>query len=402
MSWTHASVHPIHPSMHPSHPPHPSISSTPSNRQAYIFYKRFLRLAVDCIPEHAAYKDANFRRDKNWLVGERRVALDALATLNRDITAEIARHYLPVPPPVVPPPSNASSKEDLLELRLRNLRGGDAPSSKQLHSPLGGGADTLHDDLVYEDDDNNSAILSGTVIEPSAPPLFLDDGPEGSNSLPEGGRLNALDIDTAFQSLRLCEDDDPKVMRYYPTVLSPQVAPKPPAKEGSAIVSPQQDWLSRRGMLRRLLLPSGLVGKFLQIAESNSRKVCMQVLVTLQYSFSCVTNLHPFSFFLAPRWHRDLRRAGWRPRRAWDDALHDAHHSQAGRYFRHREHDARGGADQFLLLRHASRRWGRPRAARVDPHPPQPKLLHVLRGHSHALRIPNYASRGRGRGCGPP
>jgi hypothetical protein len=117
------------------------------------------------------------------------------------------------------------------------------------------------------------------MLEPSAPPLFLDDGPPlpPLDSINVNSGLSATELDTAFKSLRLAEADGPasRVRRYYPSLPSPVGAKK---KEEEVAVSPfavpgQESWFNKRGMLRRMVLPSGLVGKFLEIADANSRKV---------------------------------------------------------------------------------------------------------------------------------
>lgn len=278
-------------------------------QQAYIFYKRFLRLALDCIPEHIAYKEATFGREKNWLVGERRQALKALEEVNGAITAEIAERCCrgvasPSCPPVAsaaPPSSPGQAMEDDLERRLCHLRGWDALSSKRLLSPLGRGKegevghlleDELHSPLSV------ASISGSMMLEPSAPPLFLDDGPplppvDADNSVKSG--LSATELETAFNSLRLEEADDPaspRVRHYYPCLSSPVGGKKKEkeeeeegeGKKGELMVSPfavpgQEVWFRKRGMLRRMVLPSGLVGKFLEIADANSRKVRASVLV---------------------------------------------------------------------------------------------------------------------------
>jgi hypothetical protein len=197
-----------------------------------------LRLAVDCIPNHVAYRDSVYATDKNWLVRERSKAMEALEKVKVEIDAEMGKiqaHYQqkqkpqqPPPPPPPPPPPALDPKEQELEQRVRNLRGWDAPSSKKLHSPLGGGdgVDFLHEEFQTSPLDG---VIDGdstfVIPEPSAPPLYLDDGPEidtqkGSSSIMKE-MPRPIDFENAFKSLRLEEGDEPNMTRYYPTVQSP-------------------------------------------------------------------------------------------------------------------------------------------------------------------------------------
>jgi len=135
----------------------------------------------------------------------------------------------------------------------------------ELHSPLSAG------------------MTSSTMLDPSAPPLFLDDGPPlpPLDSVSVNSGLSPTELETAFKSLRLAEADDhaSRVRRYYPSLPSPVGAKKKKEEvEEEEVVSPfavpgQESWFNKRGMLRRMVLPSGLVGKFLEIADANSRKV---------------------------------------------------------------------------------------------------------------------------------
>lgn len=127
------------------------------------------------------------------------------------------------------------------------------------------------------------------MLEPSAPPLFLDDGPPlppvDADNVKSG--LSATELEIAFKSLRLAEADglaSPRVRRYYPSLPLPVGAKKEVEEEEDEGVSPfavpgQEVLFRKRGMLRRMVLPSGLVGKFLEIADANSRKVRALVMV---------------------------------------------------------------------------------------------------------------------------
>ena len=227
-------------------------------------------------------------------MGERRQALKALEEVNSAITAEIStHHYRVVAPsfrPAAPTPAAAPaapSKEEELERRLRDLRGWDAPSSTRLLSPLGGGGGEGEEDGQMLEDELHSPLSAGmtssTMLDPSAPPLFLDDGPPlpPLDSVSVNSGLSPTELETAFKSLRLAEADDhaSRVRRYYPSLPSPVGAKKKKEEvEEEEVVSPfavpgQESWFNKRGMLRRMVLPSGLVGKFLEIADANSRKV---------------------------------------------------------------------------------------------------------------------------------
>lgn len=239
-------------------------------------------MALDCIPEHVAYKDGTFSRDKNWLVRERRQALKALEEVNADITAETAAYHRRVPPALGVPPapsfpsrgaslsaaSDCSGEDEDLTRRFQRLRGGGAPSYPGIDSSFGQG-----DTASEENEAPLSPVL--TMPEPSAPPLFLDDGPAPQDAAENEG-LSARELDAAFQSLRMADgDDEPsQVRRFYPSLPSSRASqPKGEERMGSPLIPGQANWFSKRGKLRPLMLPAGLVGKFLEIADKNSRKV---------------------------------------------------------------------------------------------------------------------------------
>lgn len=267
------------PTQNPTQPPTP--------QQAYIFYKRFLRLALDCIPAHPEYRHAG--ADKAWLATERRTALAALekvsAALDREFGGPADVVVAPAPATAAAPPSQwkeapkpgaaatSGGAEADLERRLRALRGGDGGAGASatrllVSSPL------LEDE---EEDGGTQAPSTITVPEPSAPPLF-DDGPllaagtEQSSSNPAA----VVDFDTAFKALRVSEDDGAGKaggggLKYYPAL---PASPAPaPAKPPPAAVGGDGGRFAARGQLRPLVLASGLIGKFLEIAEPNSRKV---------------------------------------------------------------------------------------------------------------------------------
>jgi hypothetical protein len=109
--------------------------------------------------------------------------------------------------------------------------------------------------------------------EPSAPPLFLDDGPASQDAAENEG-LSARELDAAFQSLRMADDEPSQVRRFYPSLPSSRASQlKGEERIGSPLIPGQANWFSKRGKLRPLMLPAGLVGKFLEIADKNSRKV---------------------------------------------------------------------------------------------------------------------------------
>lgn len=263
-----------------------TTSNPPNSEQAYIFYKRFLRLSLDCIPAHPEYRHAG--ADKAWLATERRTALAALekvsAALDREFGGPADVVVAPAPATAAAPPSQSKEApkpgaaaasgnvEADLERRLRALRGGDGGAGASatrllVSSPL------LDDE---EEDGGTQAPSTITMPEPSAPPLF-DDGPllaagtEQSSSNPAA----VVDFDTAFRALRASEDDGAGKggggLKYYPAL---PASPAPaPAKPPPAAVGGVGGRFAARGQLRPLVLASGLIGKFLEIAEPNSRKV---------------------------------------------------------------------------------------------------------------------------------
>lgn len=204
--------------------------------QAYIFYKRFLVLAVNCIPEHLAYRDARFSQDKNWLVGVRRQALKAL----EEVIAAMDKEYAPPPAPA---PAPADSSHIDLENRLRALRGGEA-SSMSLKKVIAGtddddvGADLdLHNELMSSSPDKRGGGgEDDDVVAPSAPPLYDDDdgfdNPTSSAEDTPKSPADLIDFETAFRALRMDTSEEAVGRgggtRYYPVYKGhPKPAPPP-------------------------------------------------------------------------------------------------------------------------------------------------------------------------------
>lgn len=225
-------------------------------------------MAVDCLPAHPEYKQAS--ADKSWLVEERRAALTALEKVSAALDVECggpgpkAAKDEPPAPPLAVPGSSADAAETDLKRRLRMLRGGEegASATRLLVTSPG----PMGDEEEEEDDDAPPVMQPP---EPSAPPP-LDDGPALDDS---HNPAAAIDFDTAFKALRVSgEEGKAREVRYYPALPAPPPPPVAAAAKEQQVVG---DRFAGRGQLRPLVLASGLIGKFLEIAEPNSRKVPM-------------------------------------------------------------------------------------------------------------------------------
>ncbi len=187
--------------------------------------------------------------------------------------AAAAQEPPPAPAPAPAPPEATVAEADL-ERRLRALRGGDGERGASATRLL------VTSPLMDDDDANLQTDAGGgaaTLPEPSAPPP-LDDGPAAVVDMEKSGvNVNnpaaVIDFDTAFKALRVSEEGAAGV-KYYPALpSSPAAAPQPKQQQQQQQQPAGGGRFSGRGQLRPLVLASGLIGKFLEIAEPNSRKV---------------------------------------------------------------------------------------------------------------------------------